>query len=220
MPICSIHQPNFFPWIGFFDKINRSDIFVLQDNILLGDPSYTKRVKILMNNEETWLSCPITKETKKGLILNAIINNTDNWKNKTVRKIFNYYRKAPNFNVAFKIIEEAILNSEDNLSRYNTQAIMKISELLFGEEVLEKFIFMSDLKVEGSKNDLIISICKSVNCDQYMHGSGAHNYQDEKKFIHNNINLLKQSFDEKSFWGAKEFVPGLSIIHYLMHRKL
>ena len=31
--LVAIHQPNFFPWLGYFDKIRRADIFIFLDAV-------------------------------------------------------------------------------------------------------------------------------------------------------------------------------------------
>ena len=59
--IVSIHQPNFFPWIGYFDKINRSDKFIfLTDSLRSKNDKYLTRTKILNNNfKPQYLSIPL-----------------------------------------------------------------------------------------------------------------------------------------------------------------
>jgi len=31
--VVAIHQPNFFPWLGYFDKMARSQCFVFLDDV-------------------------------------------------------------------------------------------------------------------------------------------------------------------------------------------
>jgi hypothetical protein len=33
--IVAVHQPNFLPWLGYFDKLARADTLVLLDNVAM-----------------------------------------------------------------------------------------------------------------------------------------------------------------------------------------
>ena len=37
MKIISAHQPNFIPYLGFFDKMKESDVFVIRDEVLFSE---------------------------------------------------------------------------------------------------------------------------------------------------------------------------------------
>jgi hypothetical protein len=40
--IVSIHQPNYFPWVGYFYKRMKSDIFVFLDDVQFSKNSYNQ----------------------------------------------------------------------------------------------------------------------------------------------------------------------------------
>ena len=63
--VVAAHQPNFMPYLGFFDKMNQCDIFVIRDECLYVKDDYHRRNRIRINgqNNETnpqfaWLSVP------------------------------------------------------------------------------------------------------------------------------------------------------------------
>lgn len=59
--ILSMHQPNFIPWIGFFDKIEKSDVFVLLDDVQYPrGKSVANRNKILGKNGVVEMVVPIS----------------------------------------------------------------------------------------------------------------------------------------------------------------
>ena len=60
----SMHQPNFLPYIGFFDKIKKSDLFIIVDHCTFskGKDNWHHRNKIRIFNEKGWdyLTVPVS----------------------------------------------------------------------------------------------------------------------------------------------------------------
>ena len=61
--VVAIHQPNFFPWLGYFDKIARSDVFIFLDDVQFPKTGgvWSNRVKILIGGEARWSTAPIDR---------------------------------------------------------------------------------------------------------------------------------------------------------------
>lgn len=219
----SIHQPAYMPWLGYFDKMAKSDIHVFFD-----DAEYTKnnlfnRNKIKTPQGELWLTIPINH--KIGLpISEATIDNTFDWRNKHWNAIKMNYAKAPYFKKYSDIFGKIYSQNWEYLSDITISMNRTITDLL-GTKV--KFIKSSDLKVIGTKNEKLINLCKAVGADTYLSGRGAKDvhlnpygkpYLDEELFLKNNIKVDYQQFNHpvyEQLWG--EFIPNLSIIDFLFN---
>ena len=72
MKVIAIHQPNYFPWLGYFYKINACDEFVLLDTVQYqygNSISITNRCKIKTGSGMQLLSVPVLKSSGSDLIM-------------------------------------------------------------------------------------------------------------------------------------------------------
>lgn len=220
--ICGIHQPNFLPWSGYFNKIENCDNFVFLDNVDIvknTSKAITNRVKIKNSQGETWLTVPILKtESKK--IHDILINDQIDWKSKHLKTIISNYGKSINKNKFWPVILDIYDFKSDHLSEFNINAIKIISDYL----KVKKPIFKksSDLKINTEdKNLRIIEICQTLNSNIYFSGKGAEKYMNLNAFKEKNIQVNFSNFKEKIYnQRFGEFIQGLSIIDYLFNNEL
>ena len=215
----AIHQPNFFPWLGYFDKINRADIFVFMDEVAYPKSgnsmgSWLNRVSILVQGKAVWIGCPVIREHGVQIIKDVIINSL-NWREKLLKTILYNYSKAIYFDETITWLKPLIMNPEENLSDYNTSSILKICDLL---GIKTRFIRQSELNTSCASTELLIEIVKKVDGHSYLCGGGASGYQEDEKFNKAGVGLLYQNFKQPSYHQmGKEFIAGLSCIDLFMN---
>ena len=54
-------QPLFLPWIGFYDMIDKSNTFVLLDDVQFNTRSWQQRNKIKSVKGQEWITVPVKK---------------------------------------------------------------------------------------------------------------------------------------------------------------
>ena len=205
-----IHQPQYFPYPGFFHKLNMADVFVIMDNTQY-DKRFTNRNKIIATTGWTWITVPINKE-HKFLSNNLVeINNELPWMNTHWNKIKFAYSNSKFFQLYKDYFENLFKKNWEFLFDLNFETIKKIIELL-GIKI--EIIKESELNVIGNSTERIINICKSIDVDTYISGSGGKNYMDENLFEKNNLKLEYQHYISPQYTQhlSEMFVPDLSII--------
>jgi len=218
---CAIMQPTYIPWLGYFDMIDKVDVFVIYDDVQLARRSWQVRNRIKGANGEIWLTIPIKKQKSRDetIIKEAEINYSDKWQHKHLKTIELNYRKALFFKDIFPFIKD-FYKPVKFLSEFNSSIIIRVAQEI-GIET--EIIFSSDLdNIEGSKDERLVNICKKLGADQYLSPQGSANYINRKnkggEFIRNNINLVYHNYEHPEYSQLHgEFIPYMGVYDLLLN---
>ena len=210
----AIHQPNYLPWIGFFDKLDQVDKFVILDKAHHSKSGFLNRNKIKTPQGSFTLTVPLKN---KGVPINELqIADNSNWQASHWKTIEAFYKKCPFWNNYKEGFEQLYKRKWKKLASLNIALIEHINALLtITTETLLESDFQTDF---GSGNSRNVNITSHLNGDVYLSGTGARVYNDINEFNAHNITLVYQDFNHPKYpqrWG--EFLSNLSIVDMLFN---
>ena len=212
--ICSIHQPNYIPYIWLFQKIYQSDVFIFYDTAQYTKWDFHNRNKIKWPNWEILLTIPV------HVSLWSRINEVTFQKKvlqKHLKSIEQSYKKAPYFEEIFSLLQEIFSCDTEHLSTFNIYAITKISEYI-GCNTKFYTLWELDLGLESSSTHALVDICKFLGANKYISWSWGRDYIDVSLFKKEWIDVEFQEFHSKPYsqlW--RYFLPYMSIIDLLFN---
>ncbi len=214
--IISVHQPQYIPWLGYFDKIAQSDQFVFLDNVQYKEREFQNRNKIRTKDGSIWLTVPvISKGEGRQKISEVKIDNGTAWQRKHLGSLKTSYSSAAYFKEYYPFFEELLSREWVYLKDLNIETIrFSLKELTISTPIS----FESDLGITSSRTERIIDICKKLKADTYLSGSGGKDYLNEALFAQNNIKLVYQDFKHPQYKQCYvPFEPYMSIIDLLFN---
>ena len=215
--VAAIHQPNFLPWLGFFYKWSRSDIFVLYDNVQFVRRGYINRVKIKTQRGDAWITVPVKQKGNYHQNIGDVeIDNETNWKRKLVGTLTANYSRAPFFKTYLCQLEDILAQEHTHLAQLNT-AFLKWAARELGIDV--PVVESSSLPdISGASTERLVSVCSAVGASHYLSGFGGQKYQEEELFLERNIQLQVYDFSHPQYSQLWEgFIPGMSVIDLLFN---
>ena len=218
--IVSISQPAYLPWLGYFDRLSKSDIHIVMDHVVMDKNSKTKftnRNKIRTPNSWSWLTVPIlSKNNPKDIPINDLkIDNTSSWSNAHFKSIKFNYSNAKYFSDYENFFEEVYQNKWNNL-----MSLLKFTNdhLINFLGIKNEIITSSSLKPISSKSDLILELCQKVDAHEYISGPFGRDYLDLKSFENAGIKIHFHDYSHPVYdQKFKGFEPNMSIIDLLLN---
>ncbi len=196
--IVSINQPAYLPWLGYFERIARSDVHVVLDHVQFEKNSFVNRNRVLVNGGPTWLTVPIKTKGRFGdlPICDVEIDNQHPWCRKHWETLKQAYGQAPFFDEHAEFFAQVYEHGWTHLSALCQHTTRY---LLDAFSIDTKCICSSTLEIIGHRNEMLVNLCQSSDATEYISGALGRDYIDPTLFEDANIALSFQDYDHPQY---------------------
>lgn len=220
--IVAAHQPNFIPWLGYFDKMRKADLFITVDHVQLERQSFQNRVRIKTGAGPRWITVPVVQASRAERIMDKRIDNSRHGRFRWSRKMFltlKYaYESAPHFRAYEPVLREIFEERWERLSDLNGRFIELCRSAL---GVRTPMMNSSAMKIQGSKSEMVLNMCREAGADTYLSGYGAsRDYLDLPAFERAGIRVIWQDFEHpryRQYPACADFIPNLSALDLIVN---
>jgi len=212
--IVAIHQPNYFPWLGYFYKIYQSDLFVILDDVQYSNEGMHNYTYIKTANGSFRLKYPV-KQSLGDRIKEVSPKDGLGWKEKHLQIIESNYHNAAFFITVFNDYKDIITSDYSDIVDLNTALIEFFADRL---GIKTQYVRSSDLDINLTRTEKIIAICKSLGADVYYSGTGAQAYQKDEDFMAAGVELrysVFRPFQYPQLWEG--FQSNVTALDYFMN---
>jgi hypothetical protein len=209
----TIHQPQFLPWLGYLDKIDQADLFIVLDTVQFKKNEWQNRNRIRASNGWQWLTVPVLQQFGQR-IDRVLINPTAAWKAQHLRALDMHYARAPYRHQYLSQLRELYAMPWTKLSDLNQATVQW---LLQAYGVTTPVHRASQYTAREEPTDRLIDLCQAVGATQYLAGAGAEQYMERARFRASGIELELQTFQHPIYRQMYEpFEPNLSALDLLL----
>jgi len=212
----AIMQPYFFPYIGYFQLIATSDVFVLHDDVQYIKGGWVNRNRILLNGESRMITFPVQKDAYE-LPINARNFVDDKQARKDIINLIRQaYAKAPCYREVFAMLEELMMFEDSNVARFNENLIRRIAKYMgLNSKIINSSGMEKDDSLAGEQR--VLEICKRLGATDYTNPIGGTELYHQEAFQKCGITLrFLEAQEERYDQRYEKWLPFLSIIDVLM----
>jgi hypothetical protein len=209
-------QPAYLPWIGFFDQLQRADVFVYYDDVQYDKHGWRNRNRIKTQNGPQWLTVPVRHgDDGFPLILDVEIDGRTPWARKHVASIRQAYARAPFLALYGAALEELLERRWERLVDLDIACVGLMAEWFGLHTPIER---ASALGIDGERTGRLVNICRHFGASRYLSGDSAQTYLDVPAFEAHGITVEWQHYAHPTYPQLHgPFVPYLSALDLVLN---
>lgn len=228
MKVMAAHQPNFMPYLGFFDKMAQSNVFIIRDECQFAERDYHHRNRIRLQGIDgdgvkwDWVTVPVHGRKDQLDIKDMKINvnyqprKNKSWRQEMLNRIEGNYSKAPFFRNYFPPLKEILSTPYENLIDLNMAIIFWLAGCFNIHTQVEFASKLPGYKKSFEPNADLVAITKGVGVDVYLSGAGGKTYLNLAPFHEAGIEVRFQEFIHPVYRQRYEgFAPYMAAIDAL-----
>jgi hypothetical protein len=220
-----IMQPYFFPYLGYFDLINRSNKWIIFDTVKYQKKSWMNRNRVMHPDKKNWLYIyiPVKNESSSVKFYDIYPDNVFKSKLNILGKLSHYRQnKAPYYDEVISIIDLLFDNIEElSLSQINTKSLILVCNYL---NIDFNYIIFSECEISNLNADYpghwALLISEYFKATEYINPPGGKEIFRKEDWIIKNIKLTFTELENYKY-NCKPYIfhSGLSIIDVMMWSK-
>ncbi|MEW6750746.1 MAG: WbqC family protein [Candidatus Latescibacterota bacterium] len=213
--IAAIHQPQFMPWLGYFDKMDRADAFVLLDTVQFKKNEFQNRNRIKTAQGPMWLTVPVTYRFPQR-IGEVGVDRSGDWRRRHLQALRTNYARAAWWEESAASLEEVYGPDWESLAPLNAASIAYLRSRL---GIATPLHWASRLGVHSEEPTArLVEICRLLGADTYLAGAGGRDYMDLEAFARAGVTVLVQEYEHPVYpqcFGA--FTSHLSALDLVLN---
>lgn len=217
----AVMQPYIFPYLGYFNLIEASDLFVFYDDVNFVKKGWIHRNRILLNGNDFLFTIPLDNASQNKLISDIDTKFDDRWRQKFFKNIRFAYQKAPFYEPVSELIHSVFVQN-DKIALLNIKSIQAVYDYLG----CSFNYYLSSEQFADTKGmdraERLINITKQAGGQKYTNLAGGQILYDKSYFAQKGIELqfLESILPAYPQGKQKDFIKGLSIIDILMYNDI
>lgn len=214
--IVAIHQPQYLPWLGYFDKIDMADAFCYLDTVQFKKNEWQNRNRIKTAESWQWLTVPVQFSFPER-IDSVGVEPGGKWKKKHLNALVTNYAKAPFFGDHLPFFEGYYNKDWDRLSELNICGIEYLKDQMGLKG--KKSVRASEMgEMSDDPTDRLIDICKALGGDTYLSGQDGARYMNLERFRERGVRVIFQDFHHPTYpQRFSDFISHLSALDLLFN---